>query len=568
MKLEPVKGRPSAIDFSISDPVHNTLFGHFRGASPAESKKAVNTARQTFDQGDWSRVPVAKRVEVLKKIRREFHSQAEDLAEITARETGKVMPEILGGEIIANIELLDFYIKKGPSFLEHEKVAINPLNYPGKKGHIEHRPVGLVGILSSWNYPVALPMRAIVPALLAGNCVLFKPSEEASLTGQKIAEIFQAHLPPGVFHVLYGGKHTSQFIIDHADKINFIGSVGVGRLVAERCAARFIPCSTELSGKDAAIVLEDCDFERTVNGVLWGAFTNTGQNCASVERAYVSEKIYDKFLAAISERAARLEAGVDYGPLKNKKQLKLVTSHIREAEKNGHKIITGGSVRPGSLYLEPTIIKVNKRADGEFLTEETFGPTLPVIPVKDFEEAIELTNSSKFGLTTSVWTGNIRQAGLAAGRIESGVITINNCVFTGALAGAPWGGVKNTGHGVTNSKYGLLEMTRPHFVLTDTNKAAKETFWYPYGPETIRLMKLVLETMGGKLLTYLKIPLVLKKVLAHKFGATDGPPGDGDVPIATKAPTTKRKKKKSATGKKAAKKKGPRKKKKSTRKKS
>lgn len=477
-------------------------------------KEKLALAKETFPE--WKFQPISERISYLKKARRAFYNRIEDLVKVVQSETGKVLPEIYGGEIIANLELFDFYIKNAKKFLANESVAINPLNYPGKKGYIQHRPLGIVGILSSWNYPVALPLRAIVPALVAGNCVAFKPSVEATRIGHVIAEIFESVLPEGVFVSAYGGRDVSQTLIEAADKINFIGSVSTGKAIAQKCADRLIPYSMELSGKDAAIVLDDCNFERTVNGVIWGAFTNSGQNCASIERLYVVEKIYDRFVKALVPRVQQLQRDRDYGPLRNEKQMTLVASHVENARQTGSKILVGGQRIGNSLYFEPTVIEVKDR-NAEFIREETFGPTLPVMKVKNLEEAIHETNSAQFGLTTSVWTKNIPLAESVAPQIESGVVLINNCVFTGALAEAPWGGLKNTGHGVTNSKYGLLEMTRPHFILIDRSKASKETWWYPYSEDLITLMKTVIETSGGKFLSYLKLPGLLKKVGKKRF---------------------------------------------------
>jgi len=477
-------------------------------------KERLTLQKSVFPE--WSLRSLKERVGYLKKIRKAFYARVEDVVRVVQSETGKVLPEIYGAEIIANLELFDFYIKNASKILKDEPIAINPLNYPGKKGYIQHRPLGIVGVLSSWNYPVALPLRAILPALVAGNCVAFKPSVDATLIGQTIAEIFESVLPKNVFLACYGGREVSNAIIEEADKINFIGSVSVGKQIAQKCASRLIPCSTELSGKDAAIVLEDCDFERTVNGILWGAFTNAGQNCASIERLYVVESLYDRFVEALTQRIKQLEIKKDIGPLRNEKQMALVLSHVESARKTGSKILTGGKRIDSSLYFEPTLIEV-KDKNAEFMIEETFGPTLPVVKVKDIGEAVRETNSSKFGLTTSLWTRDIKSAEKWAAHIQSGVILINNCVFTGALAAAPWGGMKETGHGVTNSKYGLLEMTRPHFILMDRSKAPKETWWYPYSEDLTQLMKAVVKTLGGRVTGYFKLPGLLKKVGKKRF---------------------------------------------------
>jgi len=508
MKLEKTKQK-STKAFQINSPLDGSSLGIYKESSLKNLKDKIQKAK--IAQKSWQDVNIKNRIKCLRSIRKTFCENITELVNTVQVETGKTSSEIYGAEIIANIELLDFYIKNSSKILIPEKISINPLNYPGKRGTIIHRPLGVIGVISSWNYPVALPMRAIVPAIVSGNAVVFKPSVMATLTGKLIGSIFKSNLPENLFVTAYGNKSVNEVIIDNVNKINFIGSVPVGKKIASRCANNLIPCSTELSGKDAAIVLDDCNFNRTVNGVVWGAFTNTGQNCASVERVYVHEKIFNQFVDAVLEKTSKLRIGEDIGPLRNERQMKMVLSHIENARKTGCKILSGGK-RHNRLYLEPTVILV-KDHNAFFMNEETFGPSLPIYKVKNFDESVKLANSSRFGLTTSIWTQNTRQAEIAALQIESGIVTINNCVFTGALASAPWGGVKETGCGVTNSKYGLLEMTSPGLVLTDRAKGPKESWWYPYSSEQLELMKTVVSALKGKISSYLKVPGLLKKVL-------------------------------------------------------
>lgn len=494
----------------ITSPLDGQVVAQVERTPPAEMEERMRACAAA--QPAWAAQGLAARLDVLRRCRKAFHARSEELIDAVRKETGKPLAEILGGEIIANLELFDFYLKHAARILAPERVPINPLNYPGKRGVIEHRPLGVVGVLSSWNYPVALPMRAIVPALAAGNAVAFKPSVDATLIGQVLAKVFVESLPRDVLVVGYGGREVSGVVIEHADKVNFIGSVSVGKEIAKRCGERLIPCSTELSGKDAAIVLADAPFERAVNGVLWGAFTNAGQNCASIERLYVEDAIYDRFVPALVEKVKKLRLGDDVGPLRNDKQMALVMGHVQNARDTGCKILAGGERVGSSLFFQPTVIEVADR-DATFLVEETFGPTLPIIRVKDADEAIREANRAKFGLTGSVWTSDLARAEALARRLEVGVATINNCVFTGALTSAPWGGVKETGHGVTNSKYGLLEMTRPAFVLSDKSTGPKESWWYPYGGEVTSLMRAVVSQLGGNVAAVLKLPFLLPKAL-------------------------------------------------------
>jgi len=503
--------------WEIFSPLDGASLGIYAKSDPAEVKKGL--ARQRLAWPLWRAAPLLERVGCLRKIRRAFLERAEEIVEVVHRETGKPVQEIYGAEIIANLELFDFHIRHAGRMLASEPVPVNRLTYPGKKGFIAHRPLGIVGVLSSWNYPVALPLRALVPALAAGNCVAFKPSVDATLTGRVLASVFEPLLPDDVFLAAYGGREVSGAIIDAADKINFTGSVETGRRVAVRCAERFIPCSSELSGKDAAIVLGDCHLDRAVNGVLWGAFTNAGQNCASIERVFVEASVHEAFLKRLVEQAGKLRIGRDVGPLRNERQMRLVERHVEDARQAGCSILTGGHRAGAGLFFEPTVIDVACQ-DAAFLRDETFGPTLPVMRIGDLEEGIRRANDCRFGLTVSVWTADIEGAKRVADRMETGIVTVNNAVFTGALAGAPWGGVKETGNGVTNSRYGLLEMTRPQFVLVDRSRAARESWWYPYTEEVTALMRGVVETLGGKASANLRVLRLLRRVQKQRMGTS------------------------------------------------
>ena len=515
MKLEKSEGKTKGKNyFQIQSALDGSLLGTYRESSVNDLVREIGHARAAAAR--WRELRLKERLNYIKNIRSAFAERSGEIVDVVHRECGKVIPEIYGAEIIANLELLNFYIRNSARMLKKERISINPINYPRKKGYIIHRPHGLVGVISSWNFPVALAMRAIVPALVAGNGVVFKASPNASLIGDLLGDIFRSCLPAGLFITAFGNKEVNQAVVDNVDKVNFIGSVATGVSVAERCAGRLIPCSTELSGKDAAIVLEDCNLERTVNGVLWGAFTNSGQNCASIERVFIVQEIYDQFLHDLVEKTKRLRPEVDYGPLRSETQVQLVLSHLDDAKKSGAKILCGGKRREKSLYIEPAVIAV-RDPHAMFMQEETFGPTLPVYKVKDLNEAVALTNSARFGLTTSVWTEDKKNAETIAARLESGIVTFNNSVFTGALAAAPWGGVKQTGHGVTNSKYGLLEMTRPHLLLIDNSRQAGEAWWYPYSQNLTDLLRAITDTFRGKLLAFLKVPGLLKKVLKEKL---------------------------------------------------
>ena len=276
----------------------------------------------------------------------------------------------------------------------------------------------------------------------------------------------------------------------------FTGSVTTGRKIAVQCAEKLIPCSLELGGKDAAIVLADANIERTARGLLWGAFTNAGQNCASIERVYVEKPIADKLIERVVALAKELRPGVDTAVLTTERQCSVVRRHLELATASGAKVLTGGAPEPGSLAFAPTVVKLTEE-DTPLLTDETFGPILPIVVVDSEEQALARANASRFGLTTSIWTKRINHAHGLARRLRSGVVTINNHGFTAALPDAPWTGTGESGFGITNSPHALGELTRPRFVLEDRSSAKRELWWYPYTPVLRTLVFAMARARGG-----------------------------------------------------------------------
>jgi acyl-CoA reductase-like NAD-dependent aldehyde dehydrogenase len=334
-----------------------------------------------------------------------------------------------------------------------------------------------------------------VPALLAGNAVLFKPSEITPRSGALVASLFEGLLPDGLLTLVQGGGDVGSAIIEEADVVVFTGSVATGRRVAVRCAERLIPCSLELGGKDAAIVLADAPLERTANGIVWGAFTNAGQNCASIERVYIERAIADKLIPRIVEITKGLKPGIDTAVLTTMKQCDIVRRHLSQAETDGAEVLAGGAPEEGSLAFQPTVVQL-KREDTPLMREETFGPILPIVVVDDVKDAIARVNASSFGLTTSLWTRRMGHAHDLARSLHTGVVTINNHGFTAAIPAAPWTGTGDSGYGITNSPFALAELTRPQFVLEDRSRAPRELWWYPYTP-TLRTIAFAMARLRG-----------------------------------------------------------------------
>ncbi|WP_437639940.1 aldehyde dehydrogenase family protein [Sorangium sp. So ce854] len=453
-------------------------------------------ARARAAQRAWAEVPIAERAQRIAKVKRRLLSRAEEIAALLHRECGKPIEEAALAEVLPNADLIDYWTVSIEELLDESPVDLDPIAYPGKAGRIRREPRGVVALITPWNYPVAIPLRTIVPALLAGNAVVFKPSEVTPRSGALVASLFDGLLPDGVLAVAQGGGDVGAALIDAGvDLVVFTGSVATGKKIAVACAERLVPTSLELGGKDSAIVLGDCDLERAARGVVWGAFTNAGQNCASIERVYVEQAIADRFIERVVALTRQLRAGVDVGAMTTAQQAEIVRRQLAAAVADGAELLAGGAPEPGALAFPPTVLKV-EREDTPLLREETFGPVLPVLVVKDAEEAIARTNASRFALTTSLWTRGYERAHALARRLRSGVVTINNHGFTGALPGAPWTGTGDSGSGITSSPHALAELTRPRFYLEDRSRAKGELWWYPYTP-TLRTIAFAMARVRG-----------------------------------------------------------------------
>jgi acyl-CoA reductase-like NAD-dependent aldehyde dehydrogenase len=445
-------------------------------------------------QRAWASTALGVRIRAIQTMKNRILDRAEQIARIVHEEVGKPEVEALLAEILPSADVADYWSSEIEELLDVTDVELDPISYPRKRGTILREPRGTIAVIMPWNFPVALPLRTIVPALLAGNAVVFKPSEVSPRSGKVIADLFEGVLPEGVLSVVQGaGDVGAALVRSPVDLVVFTGSVRTGRAVALACAERLVPCSLELGGKDAAIVLSDANLDRTANGILWGALTNAGQNCAAIERVYVEKSIAKDLISRIESLAKSLRMPDEVGPLSTEAQRAIVEAHVDAAREAGAKILTGGKRTAHGLGYEPTVVQV-EREDLDLMREETFGPVVPIRVVDSVDQAIELANDSKYGLTASVWTRNIRRGKEIAAKLRAGVVTINNHAFTGALPAAPWSGFGDTGYGITSSPLALDALTRPRFVLVDRSRFAREMWWYPYTP-ALRTIVLSIATL-------------------------------------------------------------------------
>ncbi len=462
----------SPLDGEMLDAVEATPVG--------EIPALVKAAREA--QAAWGALTPYERIKAILPVRDRVLDRAERFANIVNREVGKPKVEVVLGEVLPTADVVTYWTDQIEELLDPEEIALDPLSYPGKKGTLHREARGVVALITPWNYPIALPLRTLLPALLAGNAVLFKPSEVSPRAGALIADLFEGLLPKGVLTLVQGGGDAGGALASSdVDLVVFTGSVATGKKVAHACAERLSPCALELGGKDAAIVLADANLDRAANGVVWGALTNAGQNCAAIERVYVEKAVAEAFSAKVVELVKSLRANVDVGPLSTETQRSIVVMHIDDAKKSGGKMLVGGEKGEKGYAFSPAVLSV-ENDDSALMKDETFGPVIPISIVETAEQAIQRANASRYGLTASIWSKKVKVAEKLAKQLRAGVVTINNHAFTGALPNAPWSGFGETGYGITNSSLALDALTRPRFVLVDKNRAKRELWWYPYTP--------------------------------------------------------------------------------------
>ncbi len=401
----------------------------------------------------WSEIPAPKRAKVLLRAARILQERKEELAVLMTKEMGKILPETRG-DVQEAIDITYYAAGEGRRMFGEtttselkEKFCMTAL-----------RPIGVVGMITPWNFPIAIPSWKIMPALVAGNAIVFKPASDTPLLAVKLVEILmEAGLPPGVVNIVLGpGGTVGKAVVQHPriKAISFTGSLETGKWIMEECAKTMKRVSLELGGKNPAIIMDDASIELALEGVLWGAFGTTGQRCTATSRLILHEKIKDEFINRLLVKTKALRVGngllpeTDIGPVINKVQLEKIERYVRIGKEEGSTLLLGGNIiDPGlpGYFFEPTIF-TDVRPEMTIAQEEIFGPVLSVITVSSLEEAIEVANNTKYGLSSAIYTGNIVNAFKAIEKIEAG-ITYINAPTIGAEVHLPFGGVKGTGNG-------------------------------------------------------------------------------------------------------------------------
>jgi succinate-semialdehyde dehydrogenase/glutarate-semialdehyde dehydrogenase len=455
--------------------VRNPSTGQTIGSLPIYTRDMVAEAvkRARAAQPAWAAIPIKERARILCRFADLIMGKRlEGLIETLRRENGKARGGAFA-ECSVTAFTADFYAKNAPQWLLAEKRA--PAMRFLYSAQVYHKPIGVVGNISPWNYPLVLSLCDMIPALVAGNAVVVKPSEITPYTTLEAAKILaEAGLPDNIFQVVTGYGETGSHLVDCVDYIMFTGSTATGRKVAVKAAERLIPYSLELGGNDAMIVLRDADLEKAAANAVAAAFENTGQLCMSVERILVEAPIYEDFLTKMQHWTGKIKmgtgAGLDthVGSLTNERELKRTQAHVDDALAKGGRLVCGAKERPdlGPWFYEPTII-ADANAAMLAMQDETFGPLVMVQPVKDAEEAIQIANSTNYGLSSVIWTKDIDRARQLGLRLESGDVNVN-CAFVGfATPSVEFGGVKDSGVGRRNGKQGLLKYTTTQTIVVD-----------------------------------------------------------------------------------------------------
>ncbi|PCJ87833.1 MAG: aldehyde dehydrogenase [Flavobacteriales bacterium] len=457
---------------------------------------------------------VKQRVKEVLKIRDYVIDNREKLITQLIKETGKSRTDAYTSELFEICDVIHVFAKKAPKVLADQKVP-TPIVLMGKKSKIIYQPLGTILIIPPWNYPIYQGLIPSLLAFLAGNAVIVKPSEHTPLKGLFEEMYEKSGFVKDAIQIVYGSGVTGQRLIDkRPDKIHFTGSCRTGKKIMAQASQYLIPVDLELGGKDPSIIFDDVNMERTVNGVMWGGFTTAGQSCTSIERCYVQENIHDQFVKMIVDKTKKLRvstpdrniedpADCDVGCMTTDFQCTIIEEHIKDAVEKGAKVLCGGSRPEGTRHFPPTII-VDANHDMKIMTEETFGPVIPIMKFTSEEEAIKLANDSPYGLSASVWSKDLQRCDRVARALVTGNVSINNHMLTEGNPHLPFGGVKESGFGRYKGDAGLLTFSNSKSVLVDKQSKLIEPHWYPFTKTKYQLLDDIVTSYFSKSKNWIK----------------------------------------------------------------
>jgi acyl-CoA reductase-like NAD-dependent aldehyde dehydrogenase len=477
----------SAATIGVQNPATGELITTVPLLGEGELRELAARARAA--QPGWEALGFEGRGAVLRRAQKWMVDNVERVIGVVCSESGKTYEDAQIADYGYTVGALGFWAKQAPRYLADEHVPSwnNPI-IAGKKLVIRYAPIGVVGVIGPWNYPITNSFGDCIPALAAGNSVILKPSEETPLSSLLMEEMLRlCGLPDGVFQVATGDGSTGAALVGQVDCMMFTGSERTGRKVLQAAAERMIPCYLELGGKDPMIVCADADLDRAANAAAFYSMNNSGQVCISVERCYVEAPVYDRFVEKVVGNVRNLRQGapgdagsVDVGAVTFPPQLEIIEQHVQDAVDKGARVLTGGhSRRDAGQFYEPTVL-VDVDHTMRIMREETFGPTLPIMKVADTDEAVRLANDSPYGLQASVWTRDVERGEQLARRMQAGAVCVNDAQVNYTALNLPMGGWKASGLGTRHGQNGIRKYTKVQSLLVTRLAPKRDLHMFPY----------------------------------------------------------------------------------------
>jgi acyl-CoA reductase-like NAD-dependent aldehyde dehydrogenase len=488
------------------DPARGTRLGAVAVTPPGEVQAVVDAVAKV--QPFWAQLTLHDRGRYLERAAQVVIDEADAIRDLIVREQGKPRNEAFSMEILPTIDTLSWIARDGAEILADEKIGLSQVFLRSKRAAFTYEPLGVIGVISPWNYPWSIPLAEIALALMAGNGVVLKPASLTPLIGERIGHVLErAGIPEGLVRIIHGPGTGPALVESSVAKVFFTGSAEAGRQVGEACARALKGSVLELGGKDPMIVLDDAPLEHAISGALWGGFANAGQTCSGIERVYVMRGVAERFVAGVVEGARRLRVGdpmdweTEVGPMSSREQFSVVSALVDDAVAAGARLECGGPAESppglshGAFYAPAVLTGVMHSM--RIMREEVFGPVLPVVVVDSEEEALALANDSTFGLGASVWTCDRGKGERVARELESGMVWINDHMFSHGACQCSWGGIKQSGLGRTHSKFGLYECVNVKLRVWEPS-AMRNSWWHPYDETLGQALKASATVLYGR----------------------------------------------------------------------